>query len=52
MGLQPLRLASGPAGILRDYMPDSNEQFVGKDRVRTAWRHAEDDRNVHPTSWF
>ena len=38
-----------PAGILRDYMPDSNEKFVGKDIVRTAWRHAEDDRNVHPT---
>ena len=36
--------------ILRDYMPDSNEMFVGKDIVRTAWRHAEDDRNVHPAS--
>ena len=22
----------------------------GKDIVRTAWRHAEDDRNVHPAS--
>jgi hypothetical protein len=34
-------------GILRDYMPDSNEKFVGKDIVRTAWRHAESGRNVH-----
>ena len=33
--------------ILRDYMPDSNEKFVGKDIVRTAWRHAESGRNVH-----
>ena len=23
---------------------------AGEDIVRTAWRHAEDDRNVHPTS--
>ena len=36
--------------ILRDYMPDSNEKFVGKDIVRTAWRHAEGGRNVHPLS--
>ena len=35
------------AEILRDYMPDSNEKFVGKDIVRTAWRHAEGGRNVH-----
>jgi hypothetical protein len=39
-----------PAGILRDYMPDSNFK-IGKDRVRTAWRHAESGRNVH-SAWF
>ena len=47
----PEGLASVPAGILRDYMPDSNEKFVGKDIVRTAWRHAESDRNAHSTSF-
>ena len=36
--------------ILRDCMPDSNEKFVGKDTVRTAWRRAEGGRNVHSTS--
>jgi hypothetical protein len=42
--------AADPAGILRDYMPDSNEKFVGKDIVRTAWRHAESGRNAHSSS--
>ena len=46
----PEGLASVPAGILRDYMPDSNEKFVGKDIVRTAWRHAESGRNVHSSA--
>jgi hypothetical protein len=37
--------------IPRDYMPDSNKEFVGKDIVRTAWRHAESGRNVHSASF-
>lgn len=26
--------------ILRDYMPDTDDMFVGEDIVRSAWRHA------------
>ena len=37
-------------GILRDCTPDSNLNRVGKDTVRTAWRHAEGGRNDHSTS--
>ena len=37
--------------IPRDYMPDSNEMLVGKDIVRTAWRHAESGRNAHSASF-
>ena len=31
-------------------MPDSNRGWVGKDIVRTAWRHAESGRNVRSAS--
>ncbi len=37
-------------GILRDYTLDS-DRIVGEDIVRTAWRHAEINRNIYPFKW-